>query len=337
MAPDAGYLWQSVRGHLSLMNAAQPVEQWLSNPDTSADLRQRLELAQRIRRFASAELALPDNDSYHRYADLKRSAAVWNVVAAPRYSLTPRTWCFPIAGCVGYRGYFDLAQAQAFADGLRAQGLDVSVYGVPAYSTLGYLNWAGGDPLLNTFIRYPEGELARIIIHELAHQKVYAAGDTEFNESFATSVERIGGARWLSEHASAAAQREYAAFDQRRQQFRALVRDVRDKLAALYAEQHDPDALAAGKARILADLRMRYQAVKNSWDGDAKRYAGYDDWIARANNGSFVAFTAYDELVPDFEALFTREGRDWRRFYAAVGKLATMPREQRRAALKNMG
>ncbi len=191
---ELGYYWQSVDGQISLMAAARPVDDWLADSRTPAALKARLELARRIRRFAVTELDEPDNASYHRYADLHRSAVVWNLVAAPPYSLTLRTWCFPIAGCVGYRGYFQEAAAQREAARLRAQGLEVSVYGVPAYSTLGWLNWAGGDPLLSTFIDYPEGELARIIFRELAHQVLYVSGDTVFNESYATAVERLGSA-----------------------------------------------------------------------------------------------------------------------------------------------
>ena len=187
-----GYYAQSVGGHLALVRAARPVGEWLNDADTSAELKQRLLLSQRIRDFASATLKEPDNASYRRYADLKRAAAVWNVVAAPELSLTLQTWCFPVVGCVGYRGYYDAAAADAFAATLRTQGLEVSVYAVPAYSTLGLLpGETFADPLLNTFIAYPEGELARLIFHELAHQVAYAKGDTQFNESFATAVERI--------------------------------------------------------------------------------------------------------------------------------------------------
>ncbi|MBC7446116.1 MAG: aminopeptidase, partial [Polaromonas sp.] len=214
---DLGYYWQSVNGHLLLLNAARPVQDWLDDARTPAALKARLALAQRIRRFAVSELGLPDNPSYQRYADLHRSAAVWNVVAAPEFSLALQTWCFPLAGCVGYRGYFQEAEARAEAARLAAQGLETSVYGVPAYSTLGWLNWAGGDPLLSTFIGYQEGELARLVFHELSHQVVYAAGDTMFNESFATAVERLGGQRWLTAHASDTARLQYQQFDQRRQ------------------------------------------------------------------------------------------------------------------------
>jgi predicted aminopeptidase len=166
---DTRYYLQSLGGHLHLLQAARPVDQWLADQEVAPALKQRLALAQRIRRFAVTELQLPDNASYQRYADLQRRSAVWNVVAAPAFSLTLQTWCFPVAGCVTYRGYFSEAAARAKAQELAATGLEVSVYGVPAYSTLGWLNWAGGDPLLNTFIGYPEGELARMIFHELAH------------------------------------------------------------------------------------------------------------------------------------------------------------------------
>ena len=213
-----GYYWQSVTGHLRLMQAARPVDAWLADAQTPPNLKDRLALAQRIRAFAVTELALPDNASYHRYADLQRRAAVYNVVAAPTLSLTLQTWCFPVAGCVGYRGYYREADARAFAAGLD-RGLEVAVYPVPAYSTLGWMNWAGGDPLLNTFIRQPEGELARLLFHELAHQVVYAKDDTTFNESFATAVERLGVQRWLAQASTPGARVAYEAFDQRRRAF----------------------------------------------------------------------------------------------------------------------
>ncbi len=338
----AGYYWQSVSGHLQMLNAARPVDDWLADAQTPEALKQRLLLSQRIRRFAVDELKLPDNRSYQRYADLQRSAVVWNVVAAPELSLTLKTWCFPVAGCVGYRGYFKEADAVSEAAALRAQALEVSVYGVPAYSTLGLMNWAGGDPLLNTFIRYPEGELARLIFHELAHQVVYASGDTMFNESFATAVERLGGQRWLDHEAASGntdASRDYAAFDQRRRQFRALTAATRLELEAIYGPkeapaQSDPAQLAlklVAKDKAMDAFRSRYAALKASWAG----FAGYDPWVARANNAAFGAQAAYDELVPGFEAVFEREGRDWPKFYDAVSRLAALSKDERHQALKN--
>ena len=331
---DTRYYWQSVSGHVQLMRAAQPVAQWLADEQTPVHLKERLVLAQRIRHFAVTELGLPDNASYHRYADLKRAAVVWNVVAAPPDSLILKTWCFPVAGCVGYRGYFDEAQARAAALALTQAGLETSVYGVPAYSTLGWLNWVGGDPLLNTFIRYPEGELARMIFHELAHQVLYVKDDTLFNESFASAVERLGSQRWLATQASEPARREYAVFDARRQQFRALCLVTRQRLAEVYKPNRPlaltSISLAAMKKEVMDTFRQDYTELKNSWGG----YAGYDGWVARANNAAFGAQAAYDELVPGFEALFAREGQDWPRFYDAVKQLARKDAAERRRALQ---
>jgi predicted aminopeptidase len=331
---DTGYYLQSVGGHLQMMKAAQPIAKWLADGSVAPALKQRLLLAERIRRFAVTELQLPDNASYHRYADLRRRSVVWNVVAAPAFSLTLKTWCFPVVGCVGYRGYFNEAEARAEALALEREGLEASVYGVPAYSTLGWLNWAGGDPLLNTFIHYPEGELARMIFHELAHQVLYVKDDTLFNESFATAVERLGGERWLSVHGSALARKEYAEFDARRRQLRALSRATRTRLAEIYKLNKPlaPVTIAqiAMKKEVMQDFRDDYVRLKVSWGG----YAGYDAWVAGANNAAFAAQAAYDELVPAFETLFERQGRDWQRFYDAVRQLAQMPAAERTRVLK---
>jgi len=328
-----GYYWQSVSGHLQMLNAARPVGDWLGDPQTSAQLKSRLALTQRIRNFAVTELALPDNPSYRSYADLQRKSVVWNVVAAPEFSLTLKTWCFPVAGCVGYRGYFNESQARLEAEQLKAEGLETSVYGVPAYSTLGWMNWAGGDPLLSTFITYPEGELARLIFHELAHQVVYAQDDTLFNESFATAVERLGSRRWLDNQASDDARKAYAVFDGRRQQFRALALATRRELVDIYKEKEaiatERQAQAASKKIAIQRFHEAYAQLKTSWGG----YSGYDPWMARANNASLGAQAAYDELVPGFEALFERVGRNWPQFYDAVKRLADLSKDERHKAL----
>lgn len=335
---NLGYYWNSAAGHMALMAAARPVPDWLADQAAPQPLKQRLELSQRIRRFASDTLMLPDNASYTRYADLHRPAAVWNVVAAPELSLTLHRWCFPVTGCVGYRGYFDEAAAQAQARQLRAQGLEASVYPVPAYSTLGWMNWAGGDPLLSTFIHYPEGELARLIFHELAHQVLYVKDDTPFNESFATAVERLGGAIYLDTQASEAGRREYAQYNERRLAFRALVRSTRERLAAVYDQRQlqplDADTQRRLKAQAMREFRAGYAQLRARWGLDAARLRLTDRWVAEANNASFGATAAYDELVPGFEALFEREGRDWRRFYAAVRQLARAPASVRREQLQ---
>ena len=334
-----GYYAQAVQGHLALMHAARPIGDWLRDPATPAVLKARLELAQRLRAYAVTALDLPDNASYHGYADLHRAAAVWNVAAAPVDSLTLKRWCFPVLGCVGYRGYYDEAAAQALAAELRAQdGLEVTVYGVPAYSTLGWMNWAGGDPLVSTIIAWPAGALARILFHELAHQRVYAKGDTMFNESYATAVGRLGAAQWLAGHADDAARGADARWQAHQQAFRALTRATRAELAAVY-EQKGQDglsepALLALKTEAMARFRERYQALKARWAAAGMPYGGYDAWVAHANNASFALQAAYDEWVPGFEALFAQQGRDWPRFHAAVQQLAALPAAERDAQLR---
>jgi predicted aminopeptidase len=339
---NLGYYWQNTQGHIAVMNAAKPVQDWLDDPQTSSAIKARLELAQRIRTFASQELALPDNASYRRYADLKRSAVVWNVVAAPPYSLQLKTWCFAVVGCVGYRGYYTEADAKLEAERVKAEGFEVNVYGVPAYSTLGYLNWAGGDPLLSTFIHYPEGELARMIFHELAHQVLYVKDDTMFNESFATAVERLGGQQWLAKHGSEAARNEYAAFDSKRREFRTLTLRARERLNQIYKQnlplagiEHARGAtepIANQKQQAMQQLRDEYAQLKQSWGG----FAGYDRFIANANNASLGALAAYDELVPQFEAVFEKQGKNWPTFYQAIQSITPLPKDARRQALTDM-
>ncbi len=326
------YYAQSITGHLNLVGAAKPVPEWLTDENSPAALKERLALSQRMRDFAVAELKLPDNASYRRYADLKRSAAVWNVVAASELSLQLKTWCFPVMGCVGYRGYFHEDEAQAYAAQLREQGWEVLVYGVPAYSTLGKLPGAVfADPLLNTFIRYPEGELARMIFHELSHQVVYADNDTVFNESFATAVERLGGKQWLARFASPQVAQEQAERDARRDDFRELTLRYRDKLDQVFRATSTDEAKRAGKAQLMAQMRADYALLKQArWGG----FSGYDGWFDKANNASLGVLAAYNQLVPDFERLFEREGQNFEQFYAAVKRLAPLPPDERRQKLQ---
>jgi predicted aminopeptidase len=327
-----GYYAQAAGGHFALLNKAKPVPDWLADEKAPAPLKERLALSQRMRDFAVSELKLPDNASYRRYADLGRTAAVYNVVAAPELSLTLKTWCFPVVGCVGYRGYYDKAAADEAAAALRTEGFEATVQPIPAYSTLGKLPGDYfSDPLLNTFLRWSEGDLAHLIFHELAHQVAYAKGDTMFNESFATTVERIGGERWMQRYASDAARAELARLEERRRDFRRLAMQARADLEAIYRDdQLSLDAKRAAKAERFARLRADHAALKaGPWQG----WTGYDNWFANANNASLGVMAAYNELVPQFERLYEREGRDFERFYAEVRRLAALPQAERRATL----
>ena len=326
-----GYYGQAAYGHLSLMAAAKPVAEWLADPATPDTLKERLHRAQEIRGFASRELALPDNQSFTTYADLHRPAAVWNSFATPELSLALKVWCYPIFGCAGYRGYYDPAEAKAFAASLTAQGYDVAVWPVPAYSTLGWFP----DPLLNTFIDWPDAELARMIFHELAHQIVYVNDDTIFNESFATAVEREGVRRWLAAEGNPQALAGWERTQAVRADFIALVRATRAELEAIYASDESDEVKRAAKARALDAARTRYATLKRDrWGG----WGGYDRVFgAGLNNAQIAALGAYNELVPAFAALLAAQGGDLARFYAEVQRLAGLPREERLAALERAG
>ena len=320
------YYLQSVGGQFEIWRREAPIEQLLKDAQLAPALRAQLERALRIRDYASRELALPDNRSYRAYADLARPFVVWNVFAAPEFSIEPRQWCFPVAGCVNYRGYFSEAEARAHARELAAAGSDVYIGGVPAYSTIGWF----ADPLLNTFIHYPEPELARLLFHELAHQVVYVKDDTVFNESFATVVEQAGVARWLAAHGNAADRERYVELQRFRTDFRKLIAATREELAALYASDFSPEQKRRLKAAAFAALKREYLYRKLDWGG----FAGYDRWFAQPLGNAHLASVAiYTQQVPAFEALLRQHGGDLPRFYAVVRELAALPVAERNARL----
>lgn len=323
------YYAQAVGGQVSLMSRARPVEDLLADPQTPQDLRARLMLAREIRGYAVKELGLPDNASYRSYADIGRPYAVWNVVAAPEFSLEPLQSCFPVAGCVSYRGFFAQEDAERYAAGLRAQGNDVYVYGVPAYSTLGWFD----DPLLNTFIGYPRAEVARLQFHELAHQVAYARGDSTFNESFATAIELEGTRRWLASVGTDAERKDFEAMQVRRGDFVALVERTRVRLEAVYAQPLDAAAMRAAKAAEFDRMRAEYEELKRQWGG----FRGYDRWFAQAlGNAHLASVATYTQRVPAFEALIAREGGDMERTYVEARRLAGLSAAERNAELDRL-
>ena len=326
---SAGYYTQSITGHLGLMLRARPIETVLAGPETDPRLAARLRTALDIRDFASGALGLPANASYRRYAALDRRYVVWNVTAAPELSLAPRRWCFPFAGCVSYRGYFSESDAVAFAAGLTSEGWDVTVAGVRAYSTLGWFD----DPLSSSMIEQPAYSLAGLVFHELAHQRLYVPGDTEFNESFAVVVERAGVTRWIEAAARAdPSERErYRIAAERRAEFLALVRDARRDLEAVYVSSRSDAEKRAAKAERIERLRARYAALRAGWrDGPS-----YDGWFERGvNNAALALVSVYDRWVPALEALLVRSGGDLEAFYRACDALAKLPPAERRARLE---
>jgi predicted aminopeptidase len=320
-----GYYAQAAQGGFSLLSSAKPIDDWLSDPTTTATLKTRLEKVKQIRAFAAQELGLPDNGTFKSYTDLKRPYALWNVVATPELSIAPMQWCFPVAGCVNYRGYYKKEDAQLFASSLRHDGFDVQVAGVPAYSTLGWFS----DPVLSTFIQYPEAELARLVFHELAHQVVYAQGDSQFNESFATSVEEAGVERWLALRGDDHLRKAHVDYEGRKQDFLALLMKCRKQLEDNYARTASNADKKKQKEAIFAALKEDYQALKITWGG----YTGYDRWFAEPlSNAHLASIATYHDFVPGFRALLVRE-KSFPKFYAAVRVLAALDKEERHKAL----
>ncbi|HTN94213.1 MAG TPA: aminopeptidase [Gallionella sp.] len=323
------YYAQAVEGQMKLMAGTRPISEVVGDAATDPKLRQQLERVTAIREFASSELALPDNGSYRSYADLGRPYAIWNVFAAPEFSVEPQQWCMLFAGCVNYRGYYGQKNAELYAGKLKQEGMDTYVSGVLAYSTLGHFN----DPVLNTFLRFGDEEIARIIFHELAHQLIYADGDSAFNESFATTVENEGIRRWLAQSASPERLRDFETQQDHRAHFEQLVADTRDKLRAIYASSLAPDAKRRAKTEVFAEMKQSYTELKAGWGG----HGDYDRWFSQPlNNAMLASVTLYTQWVPAFQILLELEGGILPRFYQRVAALARLPKAQRSAALDKL-
>jgi len=323
---DVGYYAQCVSGHWHLMSQRRDIDKILAAPDTPDALAQRLRMALEIRDFASEDLLLPDNKSYRSYADLGRAHAVWNVVSAPEFSLEPVSWCFPVVGCVSYRGYFHEENAREFAEDMRRRGHDVHLYGVPAYSTLSWFD----DPVLNTFCYADDPRLAGLIFHELAHQLLYVKGDTAFSEAFAQTIEQVGVERWLESRGQQEQIEQYKQRLHRQKEFLALLQQTRSRLDAIYRSPLDPEIMRAEKTHAIDEFRSEYAKLRSRWGGEGR----YDRWVeGPLNNAHFASVSMYHDLVPAFRMLLDEHKGDLRAFYRAVSELADLPADKRHQAL----
>ena len=322
---SASYYAQLADGQRQLLQAREPVAKVIADPQQPSALREHLARAQAARTFASEHLHLPDNRSYRLYADLKRPYVVWNVFATPEFSLSPVTHCFPIAGCVAYRGYYSQGAARGEAALQRQQGKDVLVSGVEAYSTLGWFD----DPILNSMLTWGDERLATLIFHELAHQRFYVKDDSEFNESFASFVEQEGTRQWRARQGLPPSS---ANSLQQRDQFTALVLDTRQRLQKLYAQPLPAQEMRQRKAAQFDRMRRDYRQLRDQqWAGNNR----FDAWInSPMNNAKLLPFGLYDQWVPAFAALFKHSGGDWQVFYGQVEQLGKLPMAQRKAALQ---
>jgi predicted aminopeptidase len=320
---------QCAKGQWSLMSRAESIDDILTKDTERQELREQLSKVVTLREFAVSSLHLPDNGSYHTYADLERSYAVWNLVVAPELSLKLNEWCFPVAGCVTYRGYFDEQDAQEKAHAFTEKGFDVDVYGVEAYSTLNWFN----DPVLNTFLDNDDIQLAGLLFHEMSHQVVYLQDDTVFNESFAKTVELEGLRRWFEDSESLDLWHECLQREKRAGDFHDFLTNVRSELTQAYSIEQSNDQKRIAKKQILHGAADTYEQLKKSWDG----YEGYDLWMQQGlNNARLSSVASYYDLVPAFQELLLQSGGDLEKFYAEVVKLSDMSKDERLAKLKSL-
>jgi predicted aminopeptidase len=324
---SAGYYGQAIYGQLSILNKRQPIGRLLAEPKTPEKLKIKLRQVLRIRQFAENELDLPVNDNYLSYVALGRSNVIWNVFAAPEFSLAPKTWCFPIVGCTAYRGYFIEEKARIYAEKLKNAGLDVYVGGVTAYSTLGWFD----DPILSTVIDRSESGLAALIFHELAHQVLYADDDTTFNESFATAVEQEGLRRWMTATHNRPAYDDYLRAHRRQTAFGLLVINYRDQLEIIYQKEMPSDEKRKRKALIIEGLRDAYRHLKLQWQGNS----GYDRWFREPiNNAKINTVSTYHKLVPAFQSLIQHHQGQLKKFYETCQHLVKIPKADRHRELR---
>lgn len=323
------YYAQCIFGHFDILYKTVPIVKLLARADTPPKVKRRLTMVLNLRQFASDELGLPANNSYQSYADVGRRYVVWNVVATQELSLAPASWCYPVAGCFKYRGYFSEDDAHAYAQQLRERGRDVFVRGVTGYSTLGWF----GDPLLNTMLALNDVQLVKLILHELAHQKLHIRDDTAFNEAFANVVAREGSMRWATEAGSSFSTFDIQATELRDKDFAALILRTRGKLEALYTSPDSDSEKRAQKTAIFAELEDEYRAWKERWNG----YAVYDDWVLNDMNNAKIAFmVTYHELEHAFEVILKHVNGDLINFYKIVAALGNLRPRARADCLKSI-
>ena len=320
------YYRQAIAGQYQIVARQEKISTLLARTNTPPELRGKLELVWHLREFAEHELHLKTGGHYAKYADLGRPFVVWNVYAAPEFSVEPKRWWYPVVGRLKYRGFFAEADARACAAQLAQEGYDAHVGGTEAYSTLGYFK----DPVLNTFIHHASADLAETLFHELAHQRLFASGDTDFNEAFATTVGEEGARRWLAQHGDVSARAEFELDLQRQRQFVALVLKARDALKKVYDNATTDEAKRAAKEQVLAQLRDDHERLKIAWSG----YRGYDRWFQRPiNNARLNTVATYFTLVPAFQQLLAKHGGDLPAFYAEAKAVASTPKEGRHEKL----
>lgn len=323
------YYRNAASGHFEILRKAEPVEDVIARETTSPKLKKALVQLQQARDFAVKELYLPDNGSYRHYADIDRTCVTWNVIATEEFSVEPEEWCFPVAGCVSYKGFFARQDAKNFSAKLQAQGMDTFVAGALAYSTLGWFD----DPILNTMLDHGETSCIEVLFHELAHQKLYIQDDTAFNEAFATAVAEEGMRRWFATTGNHEAYEKFLAFRRQQNQCNALILDTREKLDSLYHRKIGLEQKRKEKQKIFRRLKADYENLQEEWHGDDR----YDAWMALDLNNAHLSLVAtYNNLVPIFHQILVQSRDDMEIFYARVSTIASQPFGERHLTLQEI-
>ena len=306
------YYFQAAKGQWQIMHARQDISDLLADPDTPDELARQLNLVSKILTFAGRELDLDAEGSYQSYVDTKRNVLVWNVIAAPEFSLTAKRWCFAVAGCVPYRGYFSREKADKLAQDLTGKSLDVTISPASAYSTLGWFD----DPVLNTMLRRNDAQLVAYLFHELAHKTFYLRGDTAFNEGFARFVEQYGVLIWLENHQQLDEAVQWHAARNAASDFNQLVLRYRQQLTALYTSTAGEQRMRQDKQIILAELRSDYdQMVDHNWNGENYFSAWFNTPL---NNAKIALMNSYEGGHCAFSDLMAQAENNMNKFHSLV-------------------
>lgn len=317
---------QAARGQWDILHRARPFDEVLADAKSSPELCRKLRLVQQLRDYAQHTLHLPVDKQFHDYSDLQRPFVVWVVFAAPEFSVEAKTWWYPLVGKLKYRGFFNEAEAKATGEQLKREGFDVHVGGTDAYSTLGWFR----DPVLNTFLRRTDADLAELIFHELTHARVFLSGDTDFNEALATAFAQNATRRWLRDTHQDAALRKYEADSAKDREIVKLLLATRDALKHEFATSTDP---ATTKRACFTQMNKRYEAIRQHWRGDSR----YDRYFALPmNNARLNSVATYFDLVPEFERLLDACKSDPETFFARLEAMKSMNKKQRLEHLRDV-
>lgn len=324
---ELGYYWHSARGHLAIMEKRVPITELLASAKLDQDLRRQLVLVREIRAFSIERLALPKSGSYTDYAQLDRPYALQNLFATPEFSTKLLSWCYPIAGCTSYRGFYQQARLEAFVDELKKENNEFHVTMVPAYSTLGWFD----DPVLSSFIDWPEFRLAGLLFHELTHQRIYIDGDTRFNESLATAVQQVGTRLWLNSRQQHDELERFNRSIAYRQDIVLTIESIRNQLAEVYKLDQSDEYKREQKQRLFQSARQQYQDIASRHD----YRDGFEYWFtAELNNAKLASVSTYNALVPNFISMIEAFDHDFDRFFDYVDSIGDLHRDKRTRCLE---